>query len=163
MAKIFTGAKAKLLLGEELVGWVSSITVNEENTLTDVDIIGQLEVGDLAETGHKVSATINVFKPVDSSGNLASIFAKNTPLSSLTGNGVTDQSLKDMRNQKDFKLQIQNTAATDNPKTAEVDESLSTYIYTIEKCKYEGGSGTVDARGVWTGTWNIKGIRGSGL
>jgi len=35
--------------------------------------------------------------------------------------------------------------------------------YEMSGVKFSGGSGTLDARGVWQGTWNFQGIRGKGL
>jgi len=91
MSKVFTGAKGALKLNGVKVAFVGSVTINEENTLTAIDVMDQLEVAEHAETGHVVGFSCNLF------------------------------------------------------------------------VKWEGGSGSVDARGVWQGSWNFKGRIGRGL
>ena len=62
MSKVFTGSKGSLKLNGVKVAFVGSINITEDNTLTDIDIIDQLEVGEHAETAHKTSFTCNLFK-----------------------------------------------------------------------------------------------------
>lgn len=135
MSKIFTGSKAALKLNGIKVAFVGSVTINEDNTLTDVDVLDQLDVAEHAETAHKVSFTCNLFK-ID--GNSASQL------------GIRPDNIKDILTQPELTMELFNS----------VDNRIE---YTISGVKFEGGSGTVDARGVWQGTWNFKGKIGSGL
>lgn len=151
MAQIFTGAKAKVTIGnsesgeDQAVGYIGGLNVNQENTLTDVDIIGQLEAGDLAETGHKINFSINYFKAVSGADGTG----EEVQTAAILGLDTGATSLDSMRNQGYFNVSILN----DN----------DTPIYYMENCKFEGGSGQVDARGVWNGTWNFRALKGYGL
>lgn len=135
MSQVFTGSKASLKINGKKIMFASSVTVNEDNTLTDIDVLDQLQVAELAETGHKVNCTINLFK-VDKKAvkQVLGLDAINNINSLLSQpDGVTIDIV--------------------NGETHAVE-------YTMTECKFAGGSGTVDARGVWTGTWNFRGVRG---
>ena len=135
MSKVLSGSKAALKLNGVKVGFVGSVTINEENTLTDIDVMDQLETAEHAETGHKVSFTCNLFK-ID--GN------------SVSQLGLRPDVLKDILTQPELTMELFNS----------LEDRVE---YTMSGVKFEGGSGTVDARGVWQGTWNFKGRIGSGL
>ncbi len=135
MSKVFTGSKAALKLNGIKVAFVGSVTINEDDTLTDIDVLDQLEVAEHAETAHKVSFTCNLFK-ID--GN------------SVSQLGIRPDNIKDILTQPELTMELFNS----------VEDNIA---YTISGVKFEGGSGTVDARGVWQGTWNFKGRIGSGL
>ena len=135
MSKVLTGSKAALKLNGVKVGFVGSVQINEENTLTDVDVIDQLEVAEHAETGHKISFTCNLFK-ID--GNTISQL------------GIQPDDIKAIMTQPELTMELYNT----------VEDRTE---YTISGVKWEGGSGSLDARGVWQGTWNFKGRIGRGL
>jgi hypothetical protein len=48
--------------------------------------------------------------------------------------------------------------------TMEVYDSIGDKVqYEVSGVKFEGGSGSLDARGVWQGVWNFKGRIGRGL
>ncbi len=135
MSKVLTGSKAALKLNGIKVAFVGSVNITEENTLTDVDVIDQLEVAEHAETGHKSSFTCNLFK-ID--GNSAKQL------------GFSPDNLRDILTQPELTMEVYNS----------VDDRVE---YTISGVKWEGGSGSVDARGIWQGTWNFKGRIGRGL
>ncbi len=135
MSKVLTGSKASLKLNGQKVVFVGSVNINHENTLTDIDVLDQLEVAEQAETGHKVSFSCNLFK-VDE--NAASAL------------GLDPANLDDILSQAEMTMEVYNR----------VGDKVE---YTMSGVKWEGGSGSVDARGVWQGTWNFKGRRGRGL
>jgi hypothetical protein len=135
MSKVLTGSKAALKINGVKVGYVGGVTINEDNTLTDVDVLDQLEIAEAAETAHKVTFSCNMFK-ID--GN------------STTQLGISPTQLKDILTQPELTMELYNT----------VDDRVE---YTISGVKWEGGSGSVDARGVWQGTWNFKGRIGRGM
>lgn len=135
MSKVFTGPKASLKLNGVKVAFVGSVNITEENTLTDIDVLDQLEVAEHAETAHKVSFTCNLFK-ID--GNSAQSL------------GLSPTQIRDILTQPELTMEVYNS----------VDDRVE---YTISGVKWEGGSGSVDARGVWQGTWNFKGRIGRGL
>jgi hypothetical protein len=148
MAQILTGAKAKVKIGGTVVGFAGGVNVNQENSLSDVDILGQLEVGDLAETGHKCNFSINYFKSVAEADGTG----QEVQTANLLGlNNSEDEGLSSMRNTVYFDVEI-------------VDDSNDELvIYKMVDCKFEGGSGQVDARGIWQGTWNFRARKGFGL
>lgn len=135
MSKVLTGSKAALKLNGVKIGFVGSVTINEDNTLTDIDVIDQLEVAELAETAHKVSFSCNLFK-ID--GN------------SVSQLGIRPDNIRDIMTQPELTMELYNS----------VEDRVE---YTISGVKWQGGSGTLDARGVWQGSWNFKGRIGSGM
>lgn len=145
MSQIITGARGVVRINGTIAGFVGGVNVTVENTLTDVDVIGQLDSADLAETGHKCSFTINTFKAVSADGSSTNAAATIGIDTSSPAGGVAP-----MRNQAYFDV------------TLEDDQSKKVF-FTLQKSKWEGGSGQMDARGVWQGTWNFKALRGFGL
>jgi hypothetical protein len=135
MSKVLTGSKAALKLNGVKIGFVGSVQINEENTLTDIDVIDQLEVAELAETGHKISFTCNLFK-ID--GN------------SISQLGIQPDNIREIMTQPELTMELYNS----------IEDRVE---YTISGVKWEGGSGSLDARGVWQGTWNFKGRIGRGM
>lgn len=138
MSQILTGAKAQVRINGEIIAFAGGVNVNQENTLSDVDIMGQLEVGDLAETGHRCTFSVNYFKIVNPEIAQTAVQV-----------GIEQAILADMRNQEYFDISIIDDAENE--------------IYKLEGCKFEGGSGQVDARGLWQGTWNFRARKGFGL
>lgn len=135
MSKVLTGSKAALKINGVKVGYVGGVNINEENTLTDIDVLDQLEVAELAETAHKVSFSCNMFK-ID--GNATAQL------------GISPAQIKDILQQPELTMELYNS----------IEDRVE---YTISGVKWEGGSGSVDARGVWQGTWNFKGRIGRGM
>lgn len=149
MAQIFTGAKAKVKINNITVGFVGGLNINQENTLSDVDVIGQLDVGDLAETGHKVNFSINYFKALDAAQSDKTSAEGGGATNAAVLLGIDNPNLPAMRDQTYFDVIVM--------------DNNNNEIYKLERCKFEGGSGQVDARGLWQGTWNFRAIRGFGL
>ncbi len=135
MSKVLTGSKAALKINGVKVAFIGSFSINEENTLTDIDVIDQLEVAELAETAHKVSFSCNLFK-ID--GN------------SISQLGIQPDNIRDILTQPELTMEVYNS----------IDDRVE---YTVSGVKWEGGSGAADARGVWQGTWNFKGRIGRGM
>lgn len=135
MSKVLTGSKAALKINGVKVGYVGGVNIDETNELTDIDVLDQLEVAEHAETAHKVSFSCNMFK-ID--GN------------ATTQLGISPSNIKDILTQPELTMELYNT----------VDDRVE---YTISGVKWGGGSGSVDARGVWQGTWNFKGRIGRGM
>lgn len=134
MSKVFTGSKAALKLNGVKVAFVAGVNVTEDNTLTDIDVLDQLEVAEHAETAHKVSFSCTMFK-ID--GNSAAQL------------GLRTENINDMLSQPELTMDIYDS----------VNDEIT---YSISGCKWEGGSGQVDARSVWNGSWNFKGRKSSG-
>lgn len=135
MSKVLTGSKAAVKINGVKVAYMGGVNITEDNALTDIDVLDQLEVAELAETGHKVSFTCNLFKI---NGN------------STTQLGVSPSNIKDIMTQPELTVEVYNT----------VEDRVE---YTVTGVKWGGGSGSVDARGVWQGTWSFKGRTGRGF
>jgi len=135
MSKVFSGAKGSVKLNGVKVAFVGSVNINEENTLTPIDVLDQLEVAEHAETAHVVSFTCNLFK-ID--GNSAQQL------------GLSPDNLRDILTQGELTFELYNS----------IDDRVE---YTMSGVKWEGGSGSLDARGVYQGTWNFRGRIGRGL
>jgi len=135
MSTVFSGAKASLKINGVKVAFVGSISITQENTMTPIDVLDQLDIAEFAETGHTVSMTCNLFK-VDAN--------------SAKALGLDPDNLDDLLTQGEL--------------VAEIYDRINDKVqYTITGVKFQGGSGSVDARGVWQGTWNFVGKRGFGL
>ena len=135
MARVFTGARASLKLNGVKVAFVGSVNVTQENSLTDIDVLDQLETAEHAETGHRCSFTVNLFK-IDEN--------------SAAALGLDNIDINQLLNQPELTMEI-------------FDRVSDVVRYTMSGVKFEGGSGALDARGVWNGTWNFRGRIGFGL
>ena len=135
MTKVFTGSKGSLKINGTKVAFVGGIDIDEDDELTDIDVLDQLQVAELAETGHKVSFTAKLFK-ID--GN------------STTDLGIAPSSIQDILTQPELTMEVYNS----------VDDIVE---YTVSGVKWAGGSGSLDARSVWQGTWKFKGVIGRGF
>lgn len=135
MARTKTGSRLSIKLNGTKVAFASDFTVNHENQLQDIDVLDQLEVAEHAEVGHKVNGTINLFK-VDE--NAATLF------------GFDPRNIDALLSQAELTLEV-------------YDRENDSVVYEITGVKFEGGSGSVNARGVWQGTWNYRGRIGFGL
>lgn len=135
MSKVLTGSKASIKVNGVKVAFAADVNINQDDQLTDIDVLDQLEVAELAETGHKVSLTINLFK-VDENA------AKNF--------GLDPDDINDVLSQPDLTIEVFNRIA-------------NKVEYVVSGAKFAGGSGSLNARGVWQGTWNFRGVRGRGL
>lgn len=144
MAQIFTGARGRVKIKDTVIGFCGGINITAEFTLADVDVLGQLETADLAEVGHKANFSINTFKAFTDVPEGASAL---TPQQSAFAIGIDTSSpatgVGSMRSQAYFDVIIE-------------DSETGAVVATLERCKYEGGTGQMDARGVWQGTWNFR-------
>lgn len=163
MSQVITGARGRVKINGQVVGFVGGVNVTVEDTLTDVSIMGQLHEGDLAETGHKCNFSMNVFRSVTDAGVISPEAAGATVVNSAAAMGIdssftTDQAtgevkpgeVNTMRSQAYFDVDLE-------------DELTGKSFFALRSCKFEGGSGQMDARGVWQGTWNFRALKGYGL
>lgn len=152
MAQIFTGSKAIVKVKGLPVGFASGVNVNIENTLADVDVLGQLDPKEMAETGHRASGSINHFKPLgdDVNSGFAALLGIDSSYS-FSGGELKEGDLSSMRDQVEFDLEIVNNS------------NENKLIFKLVGCKLEGGSGSVDSRGIWQGVWNFRSRQGYGI
>lgn len=134
MSQTFSGSRGALLINGTKVAFIGGITINQENTLTPIDVLDQLQVAEHAETGHKVSFTATYFK-VDANSAISL--------------GLDFQNINDILSQPES--------------TMEVFDSVENIVqYSMSGVKFEGGSGTLEARDVWRGTWNFRATQRTG-
>jgi hypothetical protein len=168
MAQVITGARGKVVVNGQVVGFVGGVDVDIENTLADVDVLGQIERADLAEVGHKCNFTINYFKAVPPStpttkgaphgaaaGVVFPLSAAGLGIDSSSANtakeGVKAGDINLMRSQVYFDVEIQDDLQGGNN------------VFVMQNCKLEGGTGRLEARGIWQGTWKFQAQKGFGL
>ena len=135
MAQVFTGAKAIIRLDNFPLAFVSAITINHENRLEEIPQLDDLLVAEYAENGHRCSFSISIFKVNDNSA--ASL-------------GLDPLNFKDILTQPELIVEV-------------VDADTGVPVYTMTGVKFQGGQGSVDARGVWIGNWNFVARRGRGI
>lgn len=134
MSQVLTGSKIAFKLNGQKVAFASSINITEDNPVADIDVLDQVEVAELAETGHKVSFSVGVFK-VD--GNSAEAL------------GLRPTNIEDILKQPELTCEVYNR----------IGDRVE---YEMIGVKWVGGTGSADARGVWTGSWNFRARRGGG-
>ena len=62
--RVFTGARAIVLFNDEVIGFMSGVTVSEEITYEPVDTLDHLETREHAPTGYRVSVSGQTFRTV---------------------------------------------------------------------------------------------------
>lgn len=128
MSKVLTGSKAALKLNGQKIAYIGGVQANQSDMLERINVLDQLESAELAEVGHEGSFSCSVFKIVG--GNAADL-------------GITPENLKDRLAQGELTMEVYNAT----------EDAVACNMLGV---KWEGGSGSVDARGVWQGTWNFQ-------
>lgn len=135
MSKVKSGSRAAFKLNGVKIAYVSGLNISEENTLTDIDVLDQLEVAEHAETGHKVNFSCNIFR-IDGNSSVQL--------------GIRAANIRDILSQPEL--------------TMEVYDSISDQVlYTVSGVKLESSQVSVEARGVFQGSFNFKGRISSGV
>lgn len=135
MSIAFTGAKAVLKMDSVPIAFLGNISISEEYRLEEIPQLDDLPVAEMAENGHRVSATVGLFK--------------------INGQAAADLEL-DFADPRDWLLQPEYTLEL-------FDDTTGLVVYTMSGAKFAGGSGSADARGVWQGVWQFRGRIGVGL
>ena len=135
MSRALTGPKTCLRINGIKIAYVAGLNISEENTLTAIDVLDQLEVAEHCETAHIVSFSCQVFRILENGAITL---------------GLTPENLSDILTQPELTMDVFNS----------VEDRIE---YTMSGVKFEGGSGSVEARGVWRGEWRFKGRIGRGL
>ena len=135
MSKTFSGSRASLKLQGVKVAFVSGISVTQDNHLVPIEILDQLEIAEAAECGFSCSFSARFFK-VDENAALTL--------------GLEFTNLDDILTQPELTMEI-------------YDRVGDKVIYTMSGVKMSNGDGAIDARGVWSGTWNFIGKIAKGI
>lgn len=135
MSKVFTGAKALFRIDNTPLLWVSSITITHENRLEEIPQLDNLEVGEYAENGHRCRFSVNIFKV---NGQTAADL------------GFDPINIKDILTIPELIVEV-------------LDNTTNLPVYQMRGVKFEGGTGSLDSRGVWQGSWSFVARRGRGI
>ncbi|RLG44953.1 MAG: hypothetical protein DRN81_03205 [Thermoproteota archaeon] len=135
MSQVFTGAKAIVKINGLPLAFVGAISITHENRLEETPQLDSLEVAEYGEIGHRCSFVVNMFKI---EGNTANDY------------GWDPVDYKTILTQPESLWYI-------------LDETTGDIVYEMSGVKFGGGSGSLDPRGVWLGTWNFKARRGKGI
>lgn len=135
MSQTLSGSRGALKINGQKIAWVGGVDVTEDDALTRIEVLDQLQSAELAETGHTVEFTANYFKVA---GQTTSDL------------GLSPANLSDILSQPELTMEI-------------YDSVTGNTVYTITGVKFNGGSGSMEARGVWTGQWKFMGLIGRGL
>jgi hypothetical protein len=133
--KTFSGSRASLKLNGVKVAFVSGINVTQDNHLVPIEVLDQLEVAEFAECGFSCNFSARFFK-VDENAALAL--------------GLEFANLDDVLTQPELVMEV-------------YDRVGDKVIYTMSGVKLASGEGSIDARGVWTGSWNFSGRVAKGI
>jgi hypothetical protein len=129
MSKVVTGPKASLKLNGVKIAFLGGVQVNRQDSLTGIDVLDQMEKAEWAETGHDCDFSCNLFM-VDE--NAAELF------------GFDPANLDDLLSQPELTMEL-------------YDRIKDKVLCTITGVKRESGTGSLEARGVWQGSWSFKG------
>jgi hypothetical protein len=135
MSQVLTGSKASVKLNGVKIAFASGVNINHDLQLTDIDVLDDLLVAEHAETGAKFNFSVTLFK-----------MDRNTAKSF----GLDPDNIDALLAQPELTFEVYNR----------VEDRVE---YVLTGVKFAGGSGSVDARGVWAGTWNFMARRGTGL
>jgi hypothetical protein len=135
MSKTLTGSKIEVRLGDTAVFWATGFQVQDEIRLEETPQLDSLEVAEYGETGHRVAFTVNKIKTNDQA---------------LSDFGLDPNRIEDVLLQPELIVLVY-----DNVRNAP--------IYEITGVKRRGGTGSVNGKGVWEGSWSFVGRRGREL
>lgn len=148
MAIVATGAKAVVgILSSDNafvpVAFASSIDITHDLLLEEIPQLDDIQLAELAENGHRVAFSVGLFKLIGLDSTSYSL-----------DNPRQDDTLERYLIQPELIFQVIDET---------VEDENDRVLYEIKGCKFNGGTGRVDARGIWQGTWKFKGRRGIGI
>jgi hypothetical protein len=135
MSKALSGSKGCFKLNGVKVAFVSGINFTHENSLQRVSVLDQLEDAEIAVVGHQASFTVEFFR-VDENAAQAL--------------GLDPDNLDDLLSQPGFTAEIYNR----------INDKVE---WTVSGVKFGGGSGSLTAKNLYSGSWNFEGIRSRGV
>lgn len=159
MALIITGARALVKLSGEVILFAGGVSVTHENRLKEIPQLDDLEVAEFAEQGHRCEVTVTTFKLASDASVTGGTKIANSA-SNFSLDNPTD--LKNILLQPEIIIEIIDEVPVRNS-AGNITDYMETAIYTAFGSKFAGGSGSVDARGIWTGSWTFKAKRGTGI
>lgn len=158
MALVITGARGYVKLSGEAVAFVSGVNVTIENRLEEIPELDKLEVAEYAENGHRCTVSLNTIK-LATDAQLGGTKISNS--ATLYGFDPAED-LRQILLQPEIIIEIVDAIPVLDGNGAVVDFTENA-IFVAFGARFEGGTGQLDARGIWQGTWNFKCRRGVGI
>lgn len=135
MSAVVTGAKGVVKFNSLPVAWISGVSVEHRIQLDEIPQLDTMEVAEYAESGIRVSLTLTLFK-----GRRFGAFTF----------GLDPQRPDELITREESTIEL-------------FDGTTGEPVYVAEGCKFAGGGGQVDARGLWVGRWEFRCRRGRGI
>lgn len=132
MSIVITGARAVFKIAGSPIAFASNCSYNINHTLQPIDVLDQLTPAEQAETGYTVDFSCTTFR---------------VPNQSAVNLGIQPK-LAAILTQPELVVEIS-------------DRVSGALLLLVERVKMTTRSGTVDARGVFTETWNFTGLKAS--
>ena len=143
-ANVITGGRARVIIKGNTVGYISGVNVNVDESTVDIEVLDEVTKKEFAHVRHDVDFSINYFRVNNKSKKV-----ENT-LESLE---LSTNSAPDILKRATFDCEF-----------IDVEGKGGTGpIVKLLDCAFQGGSGSVDARGVWSGSMNFKAREAKGL
>lgn len=138
------GAAITFIIGGAPVAYATGINITEDDSVTDIDVIDQLQVAELAYITHKVSFSVNLIK-IDANA------AETVGLRPAYGSNLSS-----------FLSNTKFTCEVFDSSTYSQASGSGSALYLMTGVVFTGGTGTVEARDIWRGTWNFRAQIGGG-
>jgi hypothetical protein len=133
--KALVGAKAAVKINGIKVAFAAGVDITHTPILERLNVLDELPSKEISYVGFECSASVTAFK-VDDNAALAL--------------ELDPTNLDDLLTAGDISFEVYNR----------VSDKLE---YVMNGVKFAGGTGRVDARGIWSGTWNFEGRIGRGI
>lgn len=130
MGKVITGARAIFRINGNKVAHASNVSYNEAIAVEDINVLDKYNPEELAETGYSVDFSCESFVQ-------------------------EDKTIKELG----FMPRFQDLMFAGVMTTEIIDHKTEKVLLMLSGVKSLGRSGTVNARGVMTETWNFRGLQ----
>lgn len=130
MGKVITGARAIFRINGSKVAYASNVSYNEAIAVEDVNVLDKYNPEELAETGYSVDFSCESFVQ-------------------------EEKTIKELG----FMPRFQDLMHAGIMTTEIVDHKTEKVLLVLTGVKSLGRSGTLNARGVMTETWNFRGLQ----
>lgn len=138
MSSVLTGARGVVKMDSLPVAFVSNVSVEHRIGHDAIPQLDSIEIAEYAETSMTVTVSFGVYKPINLAKSATQLF------------GLNPQNPNHLLTLGEITLEL-------------FDGLTDTVAYVAEGCRFAGGSGSLNARGIWEGKWEFKAKRGRGI
>ena len=136
--RVFTGARARLMINGRKVGYATNVSGSEELTLEGIDVLDNIQTEEFVPTGYAISFSCSTVRVIGETVKSLGIFPS-------IGKSP-DEHLQNILTSGDLVVVI-------------MDNKTKKAMMTVEQCKCSGQNFTVNARGVVGQDLSFVGIR----